>query len=129
MNEERKDINLFGKVAKFPIGVKAKNAYQFLENIKVNKKKLWYFIIEKEEVNGNQLSVIKYNNKCGVNLKSFVEQLKKFYMEDERMMEYVNNLIVEGNDKFSSIKNIPDIMIGDKKLIVKLTEDLVRLLG
>jgi len=127
--EEKKDINLFGKIAKFPKNTKAKNAYQFLENIKVNKKKLWYFIIEKENVSGNELSIIKYNNKCGVNLKLFVEQLKKFYMNDDVMMEHVNNLKIEGNDKFSIIRNIADVEIGDKKLLTILTGDLVRLLG
>ena len=127
--DEKKEINLFGKVARFPKNVKAKNAYQFLENIKVNKNRLWYFIIEKENIDGNELSVIKYNNKCGVNLNKFVVELKKHYMKDPLMLEHVNNLVISGNDKFSAIKNIPDVMVGERKLLVILTEDLVRLLG
>ncbi|MCK9415857.1 hypothetical protein M0Q97_04285, partial [Candidatus Dojkabacteria bacterium] len=58
-------VNLYGKVAKFPRNTKAKKAYQFLENIKIPKNKLWYFIIEKEVVinennNYEELQIIKY---------------------------------------------------------------------
>ena len=70
---EDKKVNFFGKVAKMPKNIKAKNAYNFLENIKVSKKKLWYILIEKDE---NELQCIKYNNKMGVNLRVFVEQMK-----------------------------------------------------
>ncbi|MFW6242972.1 MAG: hypothetical protein ACOC2W_02340 [bacterium] len=120
-----KNVNFIGKVARFPKNTKASNAYNFLENIKVSKKKLWYILIEKEK---NGLQVIKYNNKMGFNLKDFINELKTHYMKDEEMKTQIENLIIEGEDKFSTIKNIPDIEINGKKLISILTNDLIKLL-
>jgi hypothetical protein len=119
-------VNFYGKVAKMPKNVKAKNAYNFLENIKVSKKKLWYILIEKDE---NELQCIKYNNKMGVNLKEFVEQIKEYHKKDEQLFEHIKNLTIEGNDKFSVIKNIPDVDVKPgKKMITFLTEELIQLL-
>lgn len=119
-------VNFYGKVAKMPKNVKAKNAYNFLENIKVDKKKLWYILIEKDE---NELQCIKYNNKMGVNLKKFVEQLKDYHKKDTQLFEHINQLNIEGNDKFSIIKNIPDVEVKPgKKMITFLTEELIQLL-
>jgi len=123
---EDKKINFFGKVAKMPKNIKAKNAYNFLENIKVSKKKLWYILIEKDE---NELQCIKYNNKCGVNLKEFVEQVKEYHKKDEKLFENISKLTIEGSDKFSIIKNIPDVEVKPgKKMITFLTEELIQLL-
>jgi len=123
---EDKNVNFYGKVAKMPKNVKAKNAYTFLENIKVSKKKLWYILIEKDE---NELQCIKYNNKMGVNLRVFVEQLKDYHKKDSELYEKIQNLTIEGNDKFSIIKNIPDIEVKPgKKMITFLTDELIQLL-
>jgi hypothetical protein len=119
------NVNFIGKVAKFPKNTKAKNAYNYLENIKVSKKKLWYILIEKDN---NGLQIIKYNNKLGFNLNDFVNELKVYYTKDEEMKKYIDKLIIEGEDKFSIIKNIPDIEINEKKLITILTNDLIKLL-
>ena len=119
-------VNFYGKVAKMPNNIKAKNAYNFLENIKVDKKKLWYILIEKDE---NELQCIKYNNKMGVNLKVFVEQIKEYHKKNENLSEHIGNLNIEGNDKFSIIKNIPDVeVLPGKKMITFLTEELIQLL-
>ena len=119
-------VNFYGKVAKMPKNVKAKNAYNFLENIKVSKKKLWYILIEKDE---NELQCIKYNNKMGVNLKLFVEQIKEYHKKDENISKYINELVIEGNDKFSVIKGIQNVEIKPgKKMITFLTEELIQLL-
>lgn len=128
--EENKDknnlIHFHGKVAKMPKNTKAKSAYNFLENIKVSKKKLWYILIEKDE---NELQCIKYNNKMGVNLRVFVEQLRDYHKKNEDLCEKINMLKIEGNDKFSIIKNIPDVEIKEgKKMITFLTEELIQLL-
>ena len=127
------NVNFYGKVAKFPKNTKAKKAFSFLENIRVTKNKLWYFIIEKEIVmkdkdNYEELQIIKYNNHEGVDCKKFVESLKIYYSNDELISEYIKNLIIDGNDKFSIIRNIPNIDINGKKLISILTEDLIKLL-
>jgi len=125
-DSEDKNVRFIGKVAKMPKNIKAKNAYNFLENIKVSKKKLWYILIEKDE---NELQCIKYNNKMGVNLKEFVEQIKEYHKKDEKLFEHINKLTIEGNDKFSIMKNIPDVEIKPgKKLITFLTEELIQLL-
>jgi len=86
---------------------------------------LWYILIEKDE---NELQCIKYNNKMGVNLTLFVEQLRDYYSKDEEISEHINNLKIEGNDKFSIIKNIPDVEVKGKKIITFLTENLIQLL-
>lgn len=125
MNDNKENVNFIGKVAKFPKNTKAKNAYLFLENIKVSKKKLWYIIIEKDQCG---LQVIKYNNKLGINLNDFVNELKNFYMKDEIISEHIKSLKIEGEDKFSVIKDIPDIEINGKKLITILMNDLIKLL-
>jgi hypothetical protein len=119
-------VNFYGKVARMPKNVKAKNAYNFLENIKVSKKKLWYILIEKDE---NELQCIKYNNKMGVDLTEFVKQLKEYYKKDESIKEYIDKLVIDGNDKFSIIKGISDVEIKPgKKMITFLTENLIKLL-
>ena len=125
MSEDKK-INFYGKVAKMPKNVKAKSAYTFLENIKVSKKKLWYILIEKDE---NELQCIKYNNKMGVNLKEFIEQVKEYHKKDKELFEHINKLTIEGNDKFSIIKGISDVEVKPgKKMITFLTEELIQLL-
>ena len=44
------------------------------------------------------------------------------------MKEHIENLIIDGNDKFSIIRNIPNVDVNGKKLISILTEDLIKLL-
>ena len=82
-----KEVNLYGKVAEFPKDTKAQKAYNFLENIKVSKKKLWYILIEKED--NTELQCIKYNNKMGVDLNNFVKQLQQYYIKDENISEHI----------------------------------------
>jgi len=129
MTEQNK-VHLYGKVAKFPKNTKANKAYSFLEGIKIPKNKLWYFIIEKElkDSDNEDLQIIKYNNQNGVDCAKFVEQLKKYYETDKDICEHIKNLEITGNDKFSIIKNIPNIDINGKKFISILTEDLIKLL-
>ena len=125
MEDKDKKLEFIGKVVKMPKNTKAKNAYNFLENIKVSKSKLWYILIEKDQ---DGLQIIKYNNKLGINLTDFVNELKKYYMKDELISEHIKSLTIEGEDKFSVIKNIPDVEINGKKLITILTNDLLKLL-
>ena len=122
---ENNDVNFYGKVAKFPKNTKAQKAFNFLENIKVSKKQLWYIIIEKDD---NGLQIIKYNNKLGFNLYDFINELKKYYVQDENISPYIEQLEISGEDKFSIIKNVPDIEIDGKKLITILANDLIKLL-
>jgi len=126
MGDKDKKLEFIGKVVKMPKNTKAKNAYNFLENIKVSKSKLWYILIEKDE---NKLQCIKYNNKMGVNLTLLIEGMKNYYEKDENIQKYINELKIEGNDKFSIITAIPDVeILPGKKMITFLTENLIQLL-
>jgi hypothetical protein len=132
-SNEDKDtqVKLYGKVAKFPKKTKASKAYNFLENVKISKNSIWYILIEKQD---NELQMVKYNNKKGFDMAKFVLELKNFYLnqysKDQNMIKLIESIEVGGAEEFSSIKNIPniDIAVG-KKLISKITEDLIKLLS
>lgn len=124
------NINLNGKIAKFPKNTKAVKALQFLEHVKVNPNKLWYILIEDQ---GTELKTVKYNRSKGVNLLEYTNALKIYYLneykDDEKMSESINNIIVEGEKDFSLIKNIPLITLENgQTLISKITTDLIKLL-
>lgn len=122
-------VQTFGKVAKFPKNTKASKAYNFLENVKVPKKSIWYIMVEKE----NELQMVKYNYKEGVDLAKFVNELKSYYLSENSsnriICEAISKITVDGNDKYSMIRNIPTIELGGRKIISKITEDLIKLLS
>jgi hypothetical protein len=123
-------VETIGKVAKFPKNTKASKAYNFLENVKISKKSIWYIMVEKQD---NELQMVKYNYDEGVDLSNFVAELKIYYLktfkDNKAICEAVNKLTVDGNDKYSMVKNISSIDINGKKLITKITEDLIKLLS
>ena len=140
MDNNKKVAKTFGKVIKLP---KNTDVVNFMENVKISRNKYWYVVTEKE-VNdeGKEIHLIKYNQE-GINSNTFVSQLKSFYINsttDENMKKMFENIKVVGNDKFSIIKNIPNIEIIDivmennqkvekkKNLISKITSDLIKLL-
>lgn len=129
--DKNEKVETFGKVAKFPKNVKASKAYNFLENVKISKKSIWYMVIEKEE--NNELQLVKYNVKEGVDLNKFVNDLKTYYLTkykgNNKICEAINKLSVDGNDKYSMVKGISPIEVEGKKLIGKITEDLIKLLS
>jgi len=129
-NEGKQNIETFGKVAKFPKNVKASKAYNFLENVKVPKKSIWYIMVEKQD---NELQMVKYNYKEGVDLGKFVNELKSYYIEkykrEPKLQKLVESIYVDGNDKYSMVKNIPLVTVEGKKLITIITEDLIKLLS
>ena len=124
------NVETFGKVAKFPKNTKASKAYNFLENVKVSKKSIWYIMVEKQD---NELQMVKYNVKEGVDLSKFVNELKTYYTKkygkDAKFIEAISKISVDGNDKYSMVKNIPLLEVEGKKMITKITEDLIRLLS
>ncbi len=123
-------VDFKGKVAKFPKNIKASNAYNFMENVKVSKKSIWYLMIEKQD---NELQMVKYNVKEGVDLTKFVNELKTYYISkykgETKVCEAINKISVSGNDKYSIINNIPLIDVDGKKIITKISEDLIKLLS
>jgi len=124
------NVETFGKVAKFPKNTKASKAYNFLENVKVSKKSIWYIMVEKQD---NELQMVKYNVKEGVDLSKFVNELKgyytKKYSKDAKFVEMINKIKVDGNDKYSMVQNIPLVEVEGKKMITRITEDLIKLLS
>ena len=116
--------------AKFPNGVKASKAFNFLENVKISKKSIWYIMVESQ---ADELQMVKYNHKEGVDLNQFVNELKSYYITKHRgnkaICEAVAKIGVDGNDKYSKVTNISKIKIDDKLLITKITEDLIKLLS
>ena len=124
--DKNEKVTTYGKVAKFPKNVKASNAYNFLENVKVSKKSIWYMMIEKQD---NELQMVKYNNKEGVDLKKFVTDLKGYYISkyssDAKVCQMIESINVDGNDKYSMIKNIPLVTVDGRKMISIITEDLI----
>jgi hypothetical protein len=128
---EDNNVRLYGKVAKFPKKTKASKAYNFLENVKISKNSIWYILIEKQD---NELQMVKYNNKKGFDMSKFVLELKSFYLKkyssNSNMMKLIESIEVGGAEEFSAIKNIPNVEVeGGKKLISKITEDLIKLLS
>ena len=123
------NVDFTGKVAKFPKNTTASKAYNFLENVKVSKKSIWYIMVEKD----NELQMVKYNYKEGVDLNKFVNELKTYYISkfktNKKICESISNINVDGNDKYSMVRNIPNVKLDDKLLITKITEDLIRLLS
>jgi len=123
-------VQTFGKVAKFPKNVKASKAYNFLENVKVSKKSIWYIMVEKQD---HELQMVKYNYREGVDLSKFVNELKTYYLEkyskDKNTCQLIEGINVDGNDKYSMIKNIPLVEVEGRKMISVITEDLIKLLS
>lgn len=128
-NTHESKVDFTGKVAKFPKNTKASKAYNFLENVKVSKKSIWYIMVEKDD----ELQMVKYNYKEGVDLNKFVNELKSYYIgkfqSNPKVCESISKIHVDGNDKYSMVRNIPAIKLDNKLLITKITEDLIRLLS
>jgi hypothetical protein len=129
---KNEDVKFYGKVAKFPKKTKASKALNFLENVKISKNSIWYLLIEKQD---NELQMVKYNNRQGFDLHKFVLELKGFYIKefakkDPKIAKLIESIELKGAEEFSAIRNIPNIEIEPgKKLISKITEDLIKLLS
>ena len=126
----KESVKTYGRVAKFPKGVKASKAFNFLESVKTSKKNIWYMLIEKQD---NELQMVKYNNTAGVDVNKFINELKTFYITQNKgnklMCEALSKISVDGNSNLSRISNIPKIKFDNKLLITKITEDLIQLLS
>jgi hypothetical protein len=87
-------------------------------------------MVEKQD---NELQMVKYNVKEGVDLTKFVNELKSYYLKkysnEPKVQKLIESIYVDGNDKYSMVKNIPAVSLDGKKMITKITEDLIRLLS
>lgn len=129
-DESNESVEFIGKVAKMPKGVKASKGLNFLENVKVSKSSIWYLMIERQD---NELQMVKYNHKKGVDLGKFINDLKSYYISkysnNKKVCQLIESIAIDGNDKYSWVKNIPLIEVDGKKMISRITEDLIRLLS
>lgn len=131
---ENNNLKFYGKVGILPKNSKASKGLSFLESIKVKKTKLWYLMVEKyTDENGQVLQLVKYNQHKGVDLSVFVKSLRDYYVENFSKLQpeigdIFDEIIITGTDKFATLANIPDFDLAGRKLITRLTEDLVKLL-
>ena len=51
------------------------------------------------------------------NIPIYKDNNGNYYKENEKIKNVFKNIIVEGNNNFSIIKNIPDIKIREKNLV------------
>jgi hypothetical protein len=113
-----------GKVAKFPT-IKPSQAIKLLENKNVSKEKLDYIITDQNDT----IVIVKYNENAKFDLKKFSDALISFYRNNSYLKENFSKVIVEGCDKYSIIRNIPDIDYNDKKMIQVVNDDITKLLS
>jgi len=125
--EEQKleTIKIDGKIINFYGNIKPSISIVMLENNNVSKDKLHYIISQQTK---NSLVILKYNEKAEIKLTDFANTLISYYKKNENFKVIFDKIIVEGSEQFSIIKNIPDINIGDKKLIQILNDDFIKLL-
>lgn len=133
-------VNVIGKVAQFPKNTKASKAYDYLNNLKdpkLAKNNIWYILVEKQgfDDNGNELQMVRYDKKRGVNLIKFVSDLKDYYInkysDNATLVESIEKIELSGDKDglYTTIKNIPNYTFENKKLVSRITEDLIKLLA
>jgi hypothetical protein len=65
--------------------------------------------------------MLKYNLKEGFDLSKFTNELKSYYSKkfasNKNLVKLIESIKIDGDDKFSWIKNVPLIEIEGKKLI------------
>lgn len=121
VNEALKSIDFINKVAIFKHSVKASDALFLLESVKVDKNKLWYIMMERNETT---LQVVKYNPSVGFNLTEFVVELYKHYKQSAEISEHLTeHVCISGGKEFAVISNLNAFMLNQLKL------DLIKLLS
>jgi len=119
------NFDFVGKIVKFPSNIKPSVSIVMLENNNISKDKLHYIISKQTE---NTLVLLKYNESVEMKLTDFINTLINYYKENDKIKNIFEKIIIEGNNNFSIIKNIPDIKLGDKQLIQVLNDDIMKLL-
>lgn len=135
MKYDESKVHTIGKVAILPKGTKASKGLNFMENVKIPKSSIWYLMIEKQNFgkDKNELQMIKYNLTKGFDLGKFTNELKSYYIKkyskNPKIVKLIEAIEIDGDEKFSWIKNIPLVTLDGKKLVSIITEDLIKLLS
>lgn len=114
----KEQVKFYGKIVKFPKNTLAKEAYSFLNENKISKEKLWYFMIEKN----NELHIVKYNEDKGFKINEFILELLKSY-KNSNFKQLSENIKIKGNENFVILTNIFE------NNSTKIKEDLIKLLS
>jgi predicted ester cyclase len=116
------DLSFHGKCVHFPVlGIKPSEAYKILESNRFSKDKLHFIVTEQPN---NSILVLKYNDKSTIKITEFVNNLIQYYRNVPSLQKEIPQVVVEGNDTYSLIKNIPDL-----KVIQIIKKDIMKLLG
>lgn len=116
-------VNFLGRIAKMD-NIPPSKIIKLLESNSISRNKLHFIVTESL----NSLVIVKYNTNNDIKLNEFVNIFIGYYMKNEKLKSLFANIDVSGSEQFSIINNIPDVMIGEKKLISVLNDDLTKLL-
>jgi len=122
---ENNQFNLNGKIATMPSTIKPSTSIVLLENNNISKDKLHYIISKQTQ---NTLVLLKYNEKAEIKVTEFVKTLVSYYMRNEQLINDFKQIVIEGTEHFTILKNIPNITLENKKLIDILNENIINLL-
>jgi hypothetical protein len=118
-------VSFNGKIVQFPDNTKPSINFKILEERNVSKDKL-HFMVNKQ--NDNSIVIVKYNEKAELKLKDFILELMNYYKKNVSLKDFLQEIVVEGNETFSIVKNIPNVDFQEKPLIDIITNDLMKLL-
>jgi len=127
-----KKVEISGKVARFNFPIKASEANSFLQQKGISSDKIWYVMISVTEGVKPSIALFKYNQKQGVDVKRFCEDLFKVYQSrpiGNDVRTVLESYTVNGDTCWVGLNDL-DIKMADgkTKLIQKVADDLARLL-
>lgn len=100
--------------------IKPSESFKYLKESSNDHGNLHYVLSEQPN---NSVSVFRYNQNEGVNMKEFAESLLLHYKKNDILNKVLENSSVDGNEHFAVFKNLPD-----EKFINIVKKDLVNLL-
>ena len=80
------------------------------------------------EQSSESIVLIKYNTDTKYKLNEFVKTFIDCHKNNDKTSKLFSTINTEGTECYSIINNIPNIKIGEKKLIDLIKDDLIKLL-
>lgn len=108
-----------GKIVQFSSDIKPSESIKLLKNNNISEEKLHYLISKQTP---DTLVVLKYNEKADKKLSEFMNTLIDYYKNNLKS-DIFDNIIVEGNESYSIIKNI-----NNDELLKSINTDIINLL-